>query len=63
MITFSALGSSAMYPKSDDSGYGTAGTGTMVSSAAAGNKVCLIGKDSTHYELGAVNASANWTVN
>lgn len=63
VITFSALGSSAMYPKSDDSGYGTAGTGTMVSSAATGNKVCLIGKDSTHYELGAVNASANWTVN
>jgi len=63
VITLSALGSSAMYPKADDSGYGTAGTGTMVSSAATGNKVCLIGRDSTHYELGAVNASANWTVN
>ncbi len=63
VITLSALGSSAMYPKSDDSGYGTAGTGTMVSSAATGNKVCLIGRDATHYELGAVNATANWTVN
>ena len=63
IITFNALGSSAMYPKSDDSGYGTAGTGTMVSTAVAGNKVCLIGRDSTHYELGAINASANWTVN
>ena len=63
VITLSALGSSALYPKADDSGYGTAGTGTMVSSAAAGNKVCLIGRDATHYELGAVNASANWTVN
>ena len=63
VITLSALGSSAAYPKADDSGYGTAGTGTMVSSAATGNKVCLIGRDSTHYELGAVNASANWTVN
>jgi len=63
VITLSALGSSAMYPKADDSGYGTAGTGTMVSSAATGNKVCLIGRDSTHYELGAINASANWTVN
>lgn len=63
VITLSALGSSASYPKADDSGYGTAGTGTMVSSAAAGNKVCLIGKDATHYELGAVNAAANWTVN
>ncbi len=63
VITLSALGSSAMYPKSDDSGYGTAGTGTMVSSAATGNKVCLIGRDATHYELGAVNATANWTGN
>jgi hypothetical protein len=63
VITLNALGSSAMYPKADDSGYGTAGTGTMVSTAAAGNKVCLIGRDATHYELGAVNASANWTVN
>jgi hypothetical protein len=63
VITLSALGSSAMYPKADDSGYGTAGTGTMVSTAAAGNKVCLIGRDATHFELGAVNASANWTVN
>lgn len=63
VITLSALGSSAMYPKADDSGYGTAGTGTMVSTAAVGNKVCLIGRDATHYELGAVNASANWTVN
>lgn len=63
VITLSALGSSAMYPKVDDSGYGTAGTGTMVSTAAAGNKVCLFGRDATHYELGAVNAAANWTVN
>ena len=62
-ITLSALGSSAMYPKADDSGYGTAGTGTMVSTAAAGSKVCLFGRDSTHYELGAVSNSANWTVN
>lgn len=63
VITLNALGGGAMYPKADDSGYGTAGTGTMVSSAATGNKVCLIGRDSTHYELGAVNNSINWTVN
>jgi hypothetical protein len=62
VITLSALGSSAMYPKADDSGYGTAGTGTMVGSAAT-NKVCLVGRDATHYELGAINAAANWTVN
>ena len=63
VITLSALGSSALYPKPDDSGYGTAGTGTMVSTAAAGNKVCLVGRDSTHYELIGINASANWTSN
>lgn len=63
VITLSALGSSAMYPLADKSGYGTAGTGTMVSIAAIGNNVCLIGRDATHYELGAVNSSANWTVN
>jgi hypothetical protein len=62
VITLSGLGGGAMYPKADDSGYGTAGSGTMVGSAAT-NKVCLIGRDSTHYELGAVNVAANWTVN
>ncbi len=62
VITLAALGSSASYPLSDHSGYGTAGTGTMVSTAAF-NNVCLVGRDSTHYELAAINAAANWTVN
>ncbi len=62
VITLAALGSSASYPLADHSGYGTAGTGTMVSTAAF-NNVCLVGRDGTHYELAAINAAANWTVN
>jgi hypothetical protein len=60
-ITLAALGSSAMYPKGDSSGWGTAGTGTFVLSAAAGNKVCLVSKDATHYNLASINGTA--TVN
>jgi hypothetical protein len=48
-ITLSALGSSAMYENSARTAYGTAGTGTLVVSAAAANKVCIVGRDSTHY--------------
>jgi hypothetical protein len=61
VITLAALGSSAFYPKTDSTGYGTEGTGTMVSSGAAGDKVCLVGRDSTHYELGSF--AGTWTVN
>jgi hypothetical protein len=60
-ITMAALGSSAQYPKTDSSAFGTAGTGTMVSTAAAGSKICLVGLDSTHYELGSY--AGTWTVN
>lgn len=48
-ITLSALGSSAMYENSARTAYGTAGTGTLVVAAAPGNKVCIVGRDSTHY--------------
>lgn len=57
-ITLSALGSSAMYENSARTAYGTAGTGTLVVSAAAANKVCLVGLDSTHY----LTVSYNGTV-
>lgn len=50
-ITLSALGSSAMYENSARTAYGTAGTGTLVVAAALKNKVCLLGRDSTHYLL------------
>lgn len=48
-ITLSALGSSAMYQNTEGTAYGTAGTGTLVSTAALGNAICLFGRDSTHY--------------
>ena len=48
-ITLSALGSSAMYENSARTAYGTAGTGTLVVAAAAANKVCIVGRDATHY--------------
>jgi hypothetical protein len=61
VITMAALGSSARYPKTDSSAYGTAGTGTMVAGGAAGDKICLVGLDSTHYNLGSY--AGTWTVN
>ncbi len=48
-ITLAALGSSARYENTARTAYGTAGTGTLVSTAAAASKVCLLGLDSTHY--------------
>ncbi len=57
-ITLSALGSSAMYENSARTAYGTAGTGTLVLSAAAANRVCIVGRDSTHY----LTVSYNGTV-
>jgi hypothetical protein len=61
-ITLSALGSSARYENSARTSYGTAGTGTLVVSAGvAGNKVCILGRDSTHYFT--VSYSGTITVN
>lgn len=57
-ITLSALGGGAMYENSARTAYGTAGTGTLVLSAAAANKVCIVGRDSTHY----LTVSFNGTV-
>lgn len=61
VITFSAIGSSARYENTARTAYGTAGTGTLVSGGAVGDKMCLIGRDSTHYSVGAFNGV--WTVN
>jgi collagen type VII alpha len=60
-ITLSALGSSAMYENTAGSAYGTAGTGTLVATAAAGNKVCLVGRDATHYQV--YSFTGTWTAN
>jgi hypothetical protein len=59
VITFAALGSSAMYENQAQTSYGTAGTGTFVSGGAVGDKACFIGKDATHFDLWSVNGT--WT--
>lgn len=61
VITLAALGSSSLYGKTDQSAYGTAGTGTAVAAGAAGDKICLIGKDSTHYNVASY--AGTWTMN
>jgi hypothetical protein len=60
-ITLQALGSSAMYENSARTAYGTAGTGTLALSAAAANKVCIVGRDATHYSTVSYNGTV--TVN
>ena len=60
-ITLSALGSSAMYESTARTGYGAAGSGTFTATAAAGNMVCLVGGDATHYLT--VNYKGTWTAN
>jgi hypothetical protein len=60
-ITISALGFSAMYENTARTGYGTASTGTLTATAAAGNKVCILGRDSTHYLT--LTSSGTWTAN
>jgi len=61
VITFAAIGSSSMYENTASTAYGTAGTGTLVSGGAVGDKICLVGKDSTHYDVFSFNGT--WTVN
>lgn len=61
VITLAALGSSAMYENTARTSYGTAGTGTMVSSGAVGDKVCIVGRDATHYLT--TTYTGTWAVN
>ncbi len=61
VITLAALGSSARYEQTARTGYGTAGTGTAVSSGAVTNQICLLGKDSTHYYV--MSSTDAWTMN
>lgn len=60
-ITLSALGSSAMYESTARTSYGTAGTGTFTATAAAGNKLCIVGRDATHYLT--LSFTGTWTAN
>lgn len=61
VITLAAIGSSARYENTARSAYGTAGTGTFVSGGAVGDKVCLLGRDATHYLT--VSFNGTWTAN
>jgi hypothetical protein len=59
VITLAAIGSSARYENTANTAYGTAGTGTFVSGGAVGDKICIVGLDSTHYLTLSYNGT--WT--
>jgi hypothetical protein len=61
VITLAAIGSSARYENTARTAYGTAGTGTFVSGGAVGDKICIVGRDSTHYLT--VSYNGTWTAN
>jgi len=61
VITLAAIGSSARYENTANTAYGTAGTGTFVSGGAVGDKVCIVGLDSTHYTTWSY--AGTWTAN
>lgn len=61
VITFAAIGSSSMYQNTAETAYGTSGTGTLVSGGAVGDKLCLLGRDSTHYQVASFKGT--WTAN
>lgn len=61
VITLAALGSSARYENTARTAYGTAGTGTLVSNGAAANRVCIEGRDATHYLT--TEFTGTWTAN
>ncbi len=61
VITLAALGSSARYENTARTAYGTAGTGTFVSAGAVADKICVVGRDSTHYL--AASFTGSWTAN
>lgn len=61
VITMSAIGSSARYENTARTAYGTAGTGTFISGGAVGDKVCILGRDTTHYLTTSFTGS--WVAN
>jgi hypothetical protein len=61
VITFNNPGSSVQFEKTTFASYGTATTGTAVSAGAVGDKLCLVGRDTTHYLVGSYNGT--WTMN
>ncbi len=61
VITLSAIGSSARYENTARTAYGSAGTGTFISGGAVGDKVCIVFRDSTHYQT--LSFTGTWTAN
>lgn len=61
VITLAALGSSARYENTARTAFGTAGTGTFISTGAVKDFVCIEGLDATHYITTSSNGS--WTAN
>jgi hypothetical protein len=61
VITFNNPGSSVQFEKTTYASYGTATSGTAVSSGAVGDKLCLVGRDATHYLVGSYLGT--WTMN
>lgn len=59
VITLGAIGSSARYENTARTAYGTAGTGTFTSGGAVGDKVCIVGLDSTHFST--LSFTGTWT--
>jgi hypothetical protein len=61
-ITLSALGSDNYYSKPDLTAYGTVNS-TLVSTAHAGAKICIVAIDTTHYDVLSVDDATKWTAN
>lgn len=59
VITLAAI-SSVFYEKTDNSAYGTVNT-AATASGAVGDKICIVGRDSTHYLT--FSSAGTWTVN
>ena len=59
VITMGAIGSSALYENTARTAYGTAGTGTLTSGGAVGDKICIVGRDATHYQ--SLSYLGTWT--
>jgi hypothetical protein len=59
VITLAAV-ASTYYEKTDNSAYGTVNT-VATSSGAVGDKICIVGRDTTHYLTWS--STGGWTVN
>jgi hypothetical protein len=59
IITLAALGGSGQYENTARTAYGTAGSGTLTSGGAVGDRICIVARDTTHYL--SVSYNGTWT--